>query len=223
MQKGAVIILWTMILVEVIAAGCDKYPEVVEEIDYERIWNECEWIIPFDSVAGKAGNIGFRFCLINKDSIPANVFKEGEYFCFYFEFKNLSDEEITITDSAFYVNNFFMVYNEEGVLIGQPYKGIMVTFTMFPKKFALRGEQNRIFILPWVYGGDYNNFRNHTKPFNIVQENSFLSKGAYFCRFEMNLLYRIGGEIRDEFGAFLIDGIEKRIDELYFEINFKIE
>ena len=38
----------------------------------------------------------------------------------------------------------------------------------------------------------------------------------------MDLHYHIGGKTRDGYG-FLIDGKEKRISDLFFDINFKVE
>ena len=101
--------------------GCKKNDEI-------EIINGDNWGIQSDDnnpiINGMVGDIGFKFCLLNEDSIHANVFKEGENFYFYFVIENLSEEEITIEGKSF-SHNLFLVYDEEaGNLIGKPFSGV---------------------------------------------------------------------------------------------------
>ena len=203
-----------------------------------EITNGDNWSIPFDSnnpiINGKVGNVGFKFCLLNEDSIPANVFKEGENLYFYFVIENFSKEEITIEGKSLH-SNLFLVYDEEtGELIGKPVSGTFCEFSSRPQVVPIPEELVLRYVFPWVDAFSekekinlhpnwyLNRMFFNSYPFCSGHENSLLSKGFYSCRFEMDLQYKIGGKTRDVFG-FLTDGVEKRINGLFFEIKFKIE
>jgi len=227
LQRGAVAILCVAVLT-LRLAGCK---------DSIEITNGKNWSIPLDSnnpiIDRRVGNIGFKFCLLNVDSIPANEFKTGENFYFYFVIENFLKEEITIEGKSLHPN-LFLVYSEEtGELIGKPISGHFCEFSGTTKVVPIHGKQSLIYIFPWsdffseeekinlhpdwYYRGLFFNY-----PFCFGHMNSLLSKGIYSCRFKMDFQYRVGGKTRDGFG-FLIDGGQKKISELFFEINFKME
>ena len=204
-----------LLALTVIFAGCKKDIEII---------NGDNWIIQIDDnnhiINGMIGDIGIKFCILNEDSIPTNVFKEGENFYFYFVIENLSDEEITIDGKSF-SHDLFLVYDAESeVKIGKPYSGAFCAYVGRPRVVPIPENQYRVITLPWVYNDPQ--FYVNPYPFCCGQENSLLSKGVYSCRFEMDLQYKIGGKTRDGYD-FLTDGKEKRIKGLSFEINFKIE
>ena len=210
-----------------ITTGCNQS----DETD-----NEFNWSIPLESnnpiINNRIGNIGFKFCLLNEDSISANVFKKDKNFYFYFTIENFSEEEITIDGKSFSTNLFLIYDGEQGNLIGKPYSGHFCLFSGEPLLVSIKGKESKVIILAWiadygerwpeVYNNLYINTVNKSYPYCCGQENPLLSKGIHSCRFGIDLQYRIGGKTRDEYG-FIIDGIEKIIKELFFEINFKIE
>ena len=193
------------------------------------------WSISLESknhvIDKRVGNIGFKFCLLNEDSIPSKIFKTDENIYFYLAIKNYSKEEINIDAESFY-KDYFLVYDiEKGTLIGKPYTGMFCYQTLQPHVVSIPGKQTKVFILSWImpFELDYSvpfyfNFEYdapYSFPFCGYQD-SLLKEDIYSCRFEMDLHYRVGGTTRDGYG-FLKDGKEKRISDLFFEINFKVE
>ena len=217
MQKVVVATLCVVILA-VITAGCGKSVEII---------NGGRWTVPLSSdnpiINSRVGDVGFKFCLLNEDNVAANVFEAGENFYFYFVIENFSKEEITIDGKSFNHDLFLIFDVETETQIGKPFSGVFCEFGGTSSVVSIKGEQSRIIILPWV-SSDNGQYPIIVDPFPFCcgQENSFLPKNIYSCRFEINLQYKAGGKNRDGYGM-LTDGVQKRIRELFFEINFKIE
>lgn len=187
--------------------------------------NAHNWIVPLDSkdpvIKKRVDDVGFKFCLLNEDSISSNKFNKGEDTYFYLAIENYSKEEITI-DGKF-AENLFLVYDmDNNVLIGTPYTGIWCEFSGKTRVIAINRKKTKEFLLYWSSPPNFGSLgKSATYPFCVSQQ-PLLEKGTYSCRFEMDLQYRVGGTTRDGFG-FLTDGKEKRLSELFFEVDFIVE
>ena len=178
------------------------------------------WSIALDCVNpviyNKKNDIGFKFCLLNKDSIPSNTFKENERFYFFFSIINLSKGSVMIDEANLFCDDFCMVYQNE-TQIGKPWYTKFCEYRAILNNLEIHNEPPYEVILPWRYIPQYDAGTGRIKRgFFCIQNpenensNAFLSKGIYICRFNMDFIYKKNGK-------------EIKIKDLFFEINFKIE
>ena len=143
---------------------------------------------------------------MNDNGNPSAKFKEGENIQFYLSLKNISKEEIIIKGN-FITEDFFMVY--KGVeKVGKPWTGIYCEFRNDPQLFEIQPNESVSFCLPWQYSPEELQI---FYPFcGIGVEKEALKTGEYSCKFPINLNYTKNGK-------------EKKISNLFFIINFKVE
>ena len=225
-----------LLILAVFTTGCRN--------DSDTDFIETSWSIALDTedpiIDCKVGDLGIKFCLLNEDSVPANIFKEGENFYFYFAFENFTEKMIGIEAKSF--SDFFMIYHKEtNELMGKPYSGLFCNFVGGPLIVPVLDNKSTLILLPWITFIENENYwwYPHTirwdgYPFCSAQENIFIPKGEYSCRWEMDLTYRISDKAYSDdetlcfenhycLAGILADGKLKKINGLFFEINFKIE
>ena len=173
---------------------------------------DMDWSIDQDSenpvIENSVGDIKFKFCLLNKDSVPATAFKQGENIYFYFDIMNVSEELITVNDlDILKEQDVFMVYLEEtNVQVGKPWTGRYCTFMLYDHIHKIGVNNSITTFLPWSW--DYEKYLFLTILF-CGGKQEFLPLGEYTCRFKTDFTYEKNGK-------------EKKLKGLSFKINFKI-
>lgn len=155
--------------------------------------------------------IEFKFCLLNEKGKPADTFKEGENFYFYFSIKNNSERDYYYDHyECSVIKDFLRVYNNSGLDIGKSYKPLLQTMPGIGR-YPFKQGDIYIFRVPWLHeshdeetvlsGGDYH--------YQSVYQNP-LSKGNYHTGFEHQF--------------FLVNNPEVlSTGTLNFNINFSIQ
>ena len=183
-----------------------------QNLDGDDRSKEYDWIIEKDSknpvIDNTAGDIKFKFCLLNKDSVPATVFKQGENIYFYFDIMNVSEELITAERRKVITEqDFCMVYlAETDIQAGKPWTGIYCAFIMYDPIFEIAANNSFTTILPWSW-----DYEEHILVSAIFcgGKQECLPLGEYTCRFKTDFTYKKNGK-------------EKKLKGLSFKINFKI-
>ena len=173
-------------------------------------------------------DFAIEFSLLDDNGNSVTKFKEGENIHFYFSLKNLSEEEIILKASHLFPNDFFMVYDEKNNEVGKPWLSYYCQFVFRPQIFKIQQGDTKIFCLPWIINDmdewDEATSSPNSNPFCLcIGCTEPLKVGEYSSKFSIDLEYNIGGEHKAGTLAETIGGKEKRINDLFFKINFKVE
>ena len=116
-----------------------------------------DWSIEHDSenpvIDSRVDDIKFKFCLLNKDSVPATVFKQGENFYFYFDIMNVSEELITVNEMDILMEeDVFMVYLAgTNVQAGKPWYTKGCRYVNIIGSMEIPVNNSYDIIIPWSF------------------------------------------------------------------------
>ena len=142
----------------------------------------------------KNNDVKFKFCLLNNDSVPSTTFQEGENIYFYFAIENISGKTLLIDEKdLFHVfTDFCTIYDRKNeAIMGKPRQSLFCFYRALIIQELSKSE-------PWVLLLSWNDKPVHNKIktrylffCNYENDNEFLQKGNYSCRFKMDFLYKI--------------------------------
>jgi hypothetical protein len=200
--RSITIILFLLPLCLVLlGAGCDKDEDFLEL----QIGDENPVIIK------EVDGIEFKFCLLNEQGQPANVFNEGENITFQFNIKNNREESLPFFDYGFLKRKDFFAANSKNKYYGKPYL------------YDLTADPNLdTYELRWIPPDSISSFtdiwlndiddRLEMKDKSMFPLNSPLEKGHYYTRFSYNFTFGLPDK----------DPVYES-GELTFKINFEIK
>ncbi|MGI5913719.1 MAG: hypothetical protein ACOX5K_03220 [Bacteroidales bacterium] len=192
-----------LLLCGAITLGCERGCEK----DENRIWEifpDSETTVVQNVVDG----IEFKFCLLNEAGEAATVFNESENFIFLFSFKNLMNDDITVT-TEFIVDDFYRVYKRSSndlIDMGKPWTGTWCEYSLVPHEISLEPNMEKTIKCPWIL--TETDYPDH--PLCMSESKDYLAIGEYVTSFDLDFHYKINNQ-------------EKNITGETFKINFKIQ
>jgi len=150
--------------------------------------------------------IVFKFCLLNEQGKPATIFKKGENFVFSFSFKNNLTKNISVP-TQFINDDFYRVYRNNNIDMGKAWTGIWCNFRYEKMIIELSPYEYKQLHCPWLWS---ENFWPDYPLCKADDGMNPLSQGKYSTTLHFDFIYTIDGE-------------QKNIKDIIFQINFNIQ
>ncbi|MDR3341058.1 MAG: hypothetical protein LBT25_13410 [Candidatus Symbiothrix sp.] len=161
-------------------------------------------------------DIRFKFCLLDKDNVPANSFKVGENFSFCLEMENQQDAiDLKIVKDFIYelsVDGFGKVISPTKGVIGNPFAEVNCTEEF--RTFPFFGEDKLCkIVIPWI------DRERLFSPFPFcfgISPQPALAKGVYYTEVSHEFSFYVPPKTPEDGWSWL------HIGPLTFKINFEI-
>jgi hypothetical protein len=125
-------------------------------------------------------NIEYKFCLLNRDSIPATSFNEGENFYFYLQINNINNDSLHFDNTFLNENSgFCTVFSSNSDTIGRSYMQYIVIKIGYAAYYFFGEKRKYELSVPW------NDARETWTTYYWVQKSLHqpnLGKGNYFTK-----------------------------------------